>query len=147
MRVEAEPYRSDEEVLEVVRRFESCEFPPDDFKHRQHLIVALCYLLRGPEREAHAKVRDGILKFLAHHRIDPSSVYHETLTVFWIKLVQKAISEVGHGSFVLTTNEVLERLADPRIIFEYYSEACLKTDIARSDWVEPDLKPLKSDKL
>ena len=49
---EVAPYRSDEEVSEVVRRFESCEFAPDEFKHRLHLTVALLYLLDSPYAEA-----------------------------------------------------------------------------------------------
>ena len=52
-----EPYRTDEEVSEVVRRFESCELPTADFNHREHLLVALCYLLRMDDEDALAHIR------------------------------------------------------------------------------------------
>ncbi len=53
-----EPYTSDKEVLEVVSRFESCELPTADFNHREHLIVALCYLTaRGRRGGARAPAR------------------------------------------------------------------------------------------
>ncbi|HEX7176079.1 MAG TPA: hypothetical protein VF240_12530, partial [Pyrinomonadaceae bacterium] len=80
-------YESDEEVEDVLRRFESGALRPAEFKHRQHLTVALLYLLRLPEREVHARMRDTILRFLAHHRLD-ASVYHETITAFWLRRVR-----------------------------------------------------------
>ena len=143
MSAEAEPYRSDEEVLEVIRRFEACEFPPDDFKHRQHLVVALCYLLRGPEQEAHAGMRDGILKFLAHHGIDPSGVYHETLTVFWIKRVGSFVERAGRARpLAALANELIESCGNSRLVFDYYSKGLVESEEARRAWAEPDLKPL-----
>ena len=142
MSAEAEPYRSDEEVLEVVRRFEACEFEPDDFKHRQHLVVALCYLLRGPERDAHAMVRGGIFKFLAHHRIDPAGVYHETLTVFWMRHVCAFLSDdFNEGRSLLDLANELAETADKRLPLRHYSRELLFSWEARLDWVEPDLKP------
>ena len=143
MHAEAEPYRSDEEVLEVVRRFETCEFAPDDFKHRQHLVVALYHLLRGPERDAQARVREGILKFLAHHRIDPASVYHETLTVFWVRRVAAFVRRAGRGrTLAALANELAGSCGSSRLVFDYYSKALIESDEARRAWAAPDLKPL-----
>ena len=143
MSAEAAPYASDEEVLEVVRRFETCEFAPDDFNHRAHLIVALCYLLRGPEQEALARMREGILKFLAHHRIDPASVYHETLTVFWIRRVRSFVGRPGHGgTLAALANELVESCGSSRVVFDYYSKELVGSDEARRGLVGPDVKPL-----
>ncbi len=139
-------YETEAEIKAVVHGFESCTTPKENFTHRSHLTVAVWYLLHSTPEEALEKMRTALFRFLAHHGVGREK-YHETLTIFWIQLVQKAIIEVGQNSVVLTTNELLERLAEPRVIFEYYSDACLKTDIARSEWVQPDLKPLKSEKL
>jgi hypothetical protein len=143
MSAEAGPYASDEEVLEVVRRFETCEFAPDDFNHRPHLVVALCYLLRGPEEEALARMREGILKFLAHHRIDPASVYHETLTVFWIRRVRAFVERAGRGRPLASlANELVESCGNSRVVFDYYSKELVGSEEARRGLVEPDAKPL-----
>jgi hypothetical protein len=143
MSAEAGPYASDEEVLGVVRRFETCEFPPDDFNHRAHLVVALCYLLRGPEEKALARMREGLLKFLAHHRIDPASVYHETLTVFWLKRVRAFTQRAGHGrTLAALANELAESCGNSRVVFDYYSQELVGSEEARRVLVEPDLKPL-----
>src|SRR3954453_22986759 len=82
---EVKPYRNDKEVLEVVRRFESCEYAPDNFKHRLHLTVALKYLLDSSYAEALERRRAGLHRFVKHHKL--SGVYHETLTVFWVRRV------------------------------------------------------------
>ncbi|HWN09402.1 MAG TPA: hypothetical protein VNO50_09095 [Pyrinomonadaceae bacterium] len=132
-------YQNNAEIEAVVQRFESCATSKEDFKHRSHLTVAVWYLLHSTPDDALKKMRSGLFRFLEHHGVGREK-YHETLTVFWIKLVQHAINEADQSSFVHTTNDVLERLANPRIVFEYYSEACLKSDNARSYWVEPDLK-------
>ena len=92
-----ELYQTDEEVLDVVRRFESCELPPADFNHREHLLVALCYLLRMNDAEALAHIRARIGRYAAAHGVNPS-LYHETITVFWLKRVRSYVDRVGPGN-------------------------------------------------
>lgn len=143
MSSDAAPYRDEEEVLEVLRKFEACEFAPDDFNHRAHLVVALCYLLRGTEEEALTLMREGLLKFLAHHRIDPASVYHETLTVFWVKRVSAFINDAGRErALAALANGLAASCVGSRAVYDYYSEQLVKSDAARRAWVAPDLKPL-----
>ena len=136
-----ELYQTDEEVLEVVRRFESCEFAPDEFKHRMHLAVALVYLLDSPYHVALERVRQGLKRFIAHHGL--SGVYHETLTVFWTRRVQ-AFAEQADRSRGLAqlANELSEACADLRVVFDYYSKERIESDKARTYWLDSDLKPL-----
>src|SRR5437868_9959320 len=82
-----ERYRDDLGVKEVVRKFESCEFRPSEFKHRLHLTVALSYLLDAPYAEALERMRQSLRRFIRAHDIEPG-VYHETLTVFWTRRVR-----------------------------------------------------------
>ena len=135
------PYESDEEVSEVVRRFESCEFAPDEFKHRLHLAVALVYLLGSPYPAALERVRRGLHRFIEHHGL--SGVYHETLTVFWVRRV-RAFAEQADRSRGLAAlaNELSEACADPRLVFDYYSKERIESDKARAYWLDSDLKPL-----
>ncbi len=135
------PYGSDEEVLEVVRRFESCEFARGEFKHRRHLTVALVYLLDSPYPAALERVRHGLHRFIEHHGL--SGVYHETLTVFWMRrvLVFAERADRGRGLAQLA-NELSGACGDPRVVFDYYTKERLESDKARADWLDPDLKPL-----
>lgn len=136
-------FGSDEEVEEVVRKFESCEFGPDEFKHPEHLTVALVYALRFDEGEALRRTRAGILSFLAHHRIEPSSVYHETITLFWLRRVRAFAEEPARATLALATlaDELLKACGDSRLVFEYYGKELLDSPSARASAVEPDLKP------
>ena len=137
-----EPYQTDEEVLEVVRRFESCELPTADFNHREHLLVALCYLLRMGDSDALARVRARIGAYAAAHGVNPS-LYHETITVFWLKRVRAYLARADAGlGLAGMTNALAAECGSSRLIFDYYSKGLIDTETARRDWVEPDLRPL-----
>ena len=132
-------YQKEEEIRDIVQGFESCTTAKEDFKHGSHLTVAVWYISHLTHEEALNKIRDGLFRFLDHHGVGRAK-YHETLTIFWIKLVERAINASDEQtSVVQVTNKVLESLSDPRIVFEYYSEECLKSETARTSWVEPDL--------
>jgi hypothetical protein len=134
-------YQTDGEVLEVVRRFESCEFSPDEFKHRLHLAVALVYLLDSPYHVALERVRSGLRRFIEHHQL--SGVYHETLTVFWTRRVLAFAEQADRTrGLAALANELSEACADPRLVFDYYSKARIDSDKARAYWLDSDLKPL-----
>ena len=137
-----EPYTGDEEVLEVVRRFESCELPPADFNHREHLIVALCYLRRTSHEETLARLRAHIGRYAEAHGVNPS-LYNETITIFWLRRVRAFLTRAG-DRFDLTglTNRLTEECGGSRLIFEYYSRELIESEAARQGWAEPDLKPL-----
>ena len=135
-------YQSEKEIEAVVQGFESCTTGKEDFKHRSHLTVAVWYLSNSAPQEALLKIRTGLFRFLDHHGAGREK-YNETLTIFWIKLVQRAINEMDPQTSLLNkTNTIVERLADPRVVFEYYSEARLKSRLATTSWVEPDIKSL-----
>ena len=136
-------YRADEEVEEVVRKFESGEFTPDEFDHGPHLTVALVYLLRLPDEEALGRLRQSIRRFLARHELDPL-IYHETLTRFWLKRVRAFVGRAGAGRPLhQVANELLEACGDSRLVYEYYSRERIDTREARAGWVGPDLRPLE----
>ena len=137
-----ELYQTDEEVLEVVRRFESCELPPADFNHREHLLVALCYLLRMGDDDALARIRARIGEYAAAHGVNPS-LYHETITVFWLKRVRAYLARAADSlGLAGMTNALAAECGSSRLIFDYYSKELIDSDAARREWVEPDSKPL-----
>ena len=140
---EGAAYRSEEEVEEVVRRFEDCTLSPDEFNHRPHLTVALTYLLKFPEEEALARMRRSILRFIARHEIPPG-VYHETLTLFWVRRVRSFVERerAGGRTLVGLANALAEECGDSRLVYQYFSKELIDSDGARAGWVEPDLKPL-----
>lgn len=141
MTAEVKPFETDEDVLEVVRKFESCEYAPDDFRHRLHLTVALVYLLDSNYAEALERMRQSLLRFVGHHKL--SRVYHETLTVFWVRRVRAFVEESDESRGLTTlANELDGACADSRLVFDYYTKERIDSDKARAYWLDSDLKPL-----
>jgi len=135
-------YKSEEKIRAVVKGFESCATPKQDFKHRDHLTVAVWYLSHSTSEKAIQRMRSGLFRFLDHHGVGRAK-YHETLTMFWIKLVQNGLEQMDQqASLVEMANAILERFTDPRVVFSYYSETRLQSAKAKQAWLEPDLKQL-----
>ena len=94
-------YDTEEEIEAVVRGFETRTTPGDDFHHREHLVVAVCYLQTLSPSDAVAKMRAGLLRFLEHHGEDVQK-YSEEVTVFWIDQVAAKLGEIDPQASVLT---------------------------------------------
>jgi hypothetical protein len=133
-------YKSEAEIEKVVSDFETCRTGKDDFHHTQHLIVATTYLQRYSADAAILRMKEALLRFLNHHAVDPKK-YNETLTVFWIEMVARVLQELPEGkSLVEKCNRTVEKLSNPKLALEFYSEELLWSQQARESFVEPDLK-------
>jgi len=109
-------YESDLEIEAVVAGFEECTTGKAEFTHLSHLTVAVYYLRQANPDKAFQKMRSGLFRFLDNHGIDRAK-YKEDLTRTWIALVQQVLEEVGpDASLVVSTNTVLERLGDSRMV-------------------------------
>jgi hypothetical protein len=111
-------YQTEKQIEEVVVGFESCTTGVDNFKHREHLAVAVWYLRNSTPEEAFQKMCTGLLRFLDHHGVSREP-YNEELTRSWVNLIQRTLDQLDpHLSFLEVTNTVLERLGDKRAVFE-----------------------------
>lgn len=137
------PYATSEEVREVLERFESCKFAKDEFHHREHLTVVMCFILEATEEEAMARMRAGLLRFLEHHAT--LNAYHETITRFWIKRVGLFLDEADKTRPRLAlANDLIEVCGNARLIDTYFSAERLASEEARRKWADPDLQPIGS---
>ncbi|MCA1615836.1 MAG: hypothetical protein LC800_17385 [Acidobacteria bacterium] len=133
-------YADEREIEELVRGFENFTPPPQGFGHAEHLTVALWYLARLPESDAAERMRGGLKRFAAHHG---SNLYHETITLFWLRFVGAFLRREGAGRAPHElANLLAASRADKRLVFDYYSRRLIETDGAKCSWVEPDLRPL-----
>ncbi len=100
-------YQSEDEIENVVRGFESCETRADDFRHPEHLVVAVWYLHTMDRDAALDRMRSGLMRFLDHHGVD-KAIYSEKVTVFWIdKIAEKLTGLETDASVVEKCNAVL----------------------------------------
>lgn len=97
---------SEQEIESVVRGFETCQTDADKFKHKDHLVVAVWYVHNLGREAALDRMREGLLRFLAHHQVDPKK-YSEEITRFWIERIAERLNEVGNISIVEKCNAVL----------------------------------------
>lgn len=133
-----EEYKSLDEILSLVMRFETCEIEPKDFSHGAHITVAVWYLTQSDFDEAEKKMKEGLFRFLSHYKLEG---YNETITIFWLKFLKSLLKRFEDDiSLVQVINETVKSCADSRIIFRYYSKEFVDTDEAKTSWVEPDLK-------
>jgi hypothetical protein len=135
-------YKFESEIEDVVRGFESCQTGKEQFPHRSHLTVAVCYLRESKFDQASEKMRTGLYRFLDHHGVGRQK-YNETVTLFWMKMISRFMKALGPEPTLLeVANSVIESFADSRLVQKYYSPERLNSAEARMGWIEPDLREL-----
>ena len=143
--LDAATFRTTDEILSLVRRFEDCTLPRAEWTHAAHLTVALWHLLQFDWPEASARVRRGIKRSNAAHgiRTTPTGGYHETLTLFWLRAVRTFLeAERNEGRSLVRLANELAATHDKGLPLAHYTRERLFSPEARAHWVEPDLKPL-----
>lgn len=132
-------YKSDDEIHMLVSAFESCSFHPSEFRHYQHLTVALWYVWHFSPDEASRKMIEGIRRLAETYG---KMGYHETITIFWLRIVSNFVTEHRQVSLATTANSLIDRCNDKNLINQFFSAELLATPKAKAEWVEPDLKQL-----
>ena len=135
-------YKHEREVLDLVRSFEDATVPHDDWKHAEHLVVALYYLCNHDLDTACEKMRAGILNLLEHgFKVDLTKEmpYHETITLFWMRTVADFNGSKNGASLLEKANEVAYKW-DKDYPLRFYSRELLFSDEARARFVKPDLE-------
>lgn len=145
--LEAPLFRHSDEVVGLVRRFEDCTLPKDQWTHQAHLAVGLWYAARLPGDEALTAVRNGIRKLNAAHGLvtTPEHGYHETITRFYMRVIRGyLLGEEGepHADWAARANRLLRRYGARDLPLRHYTKDLLLSAEARSGWVEPDLGPI-----
>ena len=97
---------SEHEIESVVRGFETCQTAANEFKHKDHLVVAIWYVHNLGREAALGRMREGLKRFIAYHEVDPKK-YSEGVTRTWIDRIADRMDEVGNVSLVEKCNRVL----------------------------------------
>ncbi len=138
--VKTRDFASDEEVRMLVRAFEGVRILPSQFPHCAHIAVALSYLETEKLEPATERMRCSLLHFSRQHGVN---VYHETITHFWMKLLDHlAATHYRELPLWRRINLIVLRwtVADP--INAHYSRGLIRSHAAREMWIAPDRLPL-----
>ena len=124
----------------MVGSFERGEISRDEWRHAEHLIVALYYLSHHDFETALTKMRDGIFNLLRAFEVDLSKEmpYHETLTVFWMRTVADFSNSKNGASLTEKAGELVGKF-DKDYPLRFYSRERLFSDEARKMFIESDL--------
>lgn len=129
------------ELASLVRDLEDCTLPRKAWTHAAHLSVAVWHLLHYPRDEATKRIRAGIQRYNAS--LGNTAGYHETVTLAWIAILahflQESPAESAAGELAA---EAVKRFGAARYLSKYFSNQLLFSDLARKEWVEPDLASL-----
>jgi hypothetical protein len=129
-----------EAIASVVQKFERCEFRPSEFHHLDHLTVITCYLEQAPLRQALARMRAALERFIAHYQ---AKGYNETITRFWVaKVAQILVTQAGDLPLPEQIERVHRALDNKELVFDYYSRERVLSQEAKEKWLEPDLRQL-----
>ncbi|HEY0565297.1 MAG TPA: hypothetical protein VGC88_06915 [Terriglobales bacterium] len=130
-------FSNDEEVQQLRRGFEQCTLTA--FHHAHHLAVAVTYC-RSSDQPL-ACFREHLQNFAAFH--GKHTLYHETLTWFWIREVQRVLATLATKTPTFQqANIIVRELGDKDLPLRYWSRDVLFSPDARTRVVEPDLAPL-----
>lgn len=127
---------------EFLSALETCALPQSDFGHSAHVRAAYLYLRAEGFSGALERMRRAIRAYALH--LGKSGLYHETITVAYLALIQQHMVQRGDGgdgggwaAFERDNPELFH----PGLLLEYYPKAQLESDLARRVFVLPGASP------
>lgn len=140
-------FTNEEEITEIVRAFEYATINRDEWKHAEHLTVAMHYSTHYDLEIATTRMREGIFKLLGAFGVDLTKEmpYHETLTVFWMRTVSDFDLKNKDLRLLDRVNALIAQ-HDKDYPLRFYSRDRLFSDEARARYVEPDISDQRSPK-
>lgn len=130
---------------DIVHKFQDHSLDKSLWTHRAHITTAIWYLLNYNREDALCRIRSGIISYnlATGGENTGSNGYHETITVYWWKLIDLYI--LAHSG--LEYDELCETfLASPYAnqvkAFEFYTKEKLLSAQARACYLAPDIKEI-----
>ena len=136
---------SDANLAAFLSAFENHTLPKTAFTHAAHVTVAACYLFHSNTAAVLPKMRANIRSF--NESVGGANTatagYHETLTVLWLRLVDRLLRQQNPTSRLHAAQQAVATFGDQRTLHtSYYSGNVVANTQARREWLEPDLQPL-----
>jgi hypothetical protein len=124
--------------------FESGTLPKARWTHAAHLLTGACYVHALGEAAAIARMRERVSAYniAVGGRNTSTSGYHETVTVFWIKLLAAYLAKRSSARATFAHDAVREFGENRTIYRDFYSYDVIASTEARLAWRPPDLRPI-----
>ena len=136
---------SEETIDLFLHAFFHHTLPKAQWTHAAHVTLAASLLHSAEFATVLPQVRNAIRSYneaVGTLNTDTSG-YHETLTVFWLRVVAQRLALLPASSRLEAVRAVVEAFGEQRALHKlYYSDDIVADTAARRVWVEPDLQPL-----
>jgi hypothetical protein len=138
--------KSEEGLEEFSARFEGGTLPKEQFTHAAHVAVCCLHLFNEDADTALERLRVLIPKFnesVGGQNTD-SAGYHETITVFWVRVLAEFYRTKDWESRLGFVREGIAEFGDRRGLHaDYYSFDVVKSKEARRTWIAPDRRAIE----
>lgn len=138
---------TEEEIDAFLHAFETCALPKAEWTHAAHLLTGACFVHRFGEPSAIEHMRLCIPRFnesVGGKNTDTAG-YHETITVFWIKVLARLHEEHPPISRAGFATLAVERYGERSDLFrEFYDFDVIASTEARRAWIEPTLRRIEA---
>jgi hypothetical protein len=134
-----------EGISNLIEGFERRTLPAAQWTHEAHLITGLWYNFNHSALEAICILRSGIISYnISSGGINtPEKGYHETLTLFWSRILSDFVTRNQGLTLVELCDKFLKsEWSSKDLPLQYYSRDLLFSLQARALWVAPDLRNL-----
>ncbi len=125
---------------EFLLAFMGCTLPNDQFHQRDHLRLVWLLIRRLRFEAASRAVTAGIRRFATSN--GHTDKYHETMTQFWIGVVEHARQSRPDIDDFDEFLAVFPQLTDKHLPLRHWEPDTIFSPAARATWITPDLLPL-----
>lgn len=129
----------------LIDKFNNKTLSKTDWTHDVHLTVAIWYIYNFDFFDAVCRIKAGIVLLNHSHETENTSKagYHETLTIFWSKIIQTYITSNKALPMEQLVNGFLNSsLAERNLPFEFYEKERLLDPELRTIYSEPSKKEI-----
>ncbi len=136
---------TDEALEAFLHGFETGTLDKSEWTHGAHVAAAAWYLYGSSYDAVLPLIRQRIQNFnlSVGGANTPTTGYHETLTRFWLRIVDALLQERRPASPLEAARLAVATYGAERALHsEYYSGDVVQDSAARLGWRTPDLKPL-----
>lgn len=136
---------TNDQICLLVDKFKNKTLLKENWTHQAHLTVAVWYVKNYEFYDAICRIKSGIMNLNTVHNTENTgnSGYHETLTIFWMKIVELFVkSNINYNTEQLVNKFLKSTLSNKDLPFKFYTKELLLSVSPRSLYFEPILRKI-----
>jgi hypothetical protein len=122
------------------QQFQTCTLDPALFSHEAHLRLAWIHIRQYGVEQAIENICTQLIAYTSH--LGASDKYNKTLTIAATRAVYHFMQKTAAGSFADFIRQFPRLTTNFRdLIASHYTQDIFKSDLAKREYLEPDLLP------